>query len=165
MAFSLSKILDGMRNSYSPFDESSNEFIALNKTDAQKNLQIVERAKENGSSNIPRATSKTKDSIARDIDAYLSQCVTLAKSKLYNRIRAIDELTGNQSNSDAKTRIENEGRTARTELRTNVKSFANKLFEIKRKLISGEREFEEFKEINKRIGPARFPENRMRAYS
>ena len=165
MTFSISKILDGMRDSYSPFDESSNEFISLNKNDAEKNLKIVERAKENGQSDIPRANSKTKDSIARDIDAYLSECVTLAKMKLYNRIRAIDELTGNQSNSDAKTRIGNEGRNARTELRNTVKSFANKLFEIKRKLISGEREFEEFKKINKRIGPARFPENRMRAFS
>ena len=165
MGFSLSKLLDGMRNSYSPFDESSNEFIALNKTDAQKNLQIVERAKDNGLSNIPRANSKTKDSIAREIDSFLSQAVTLAKNKLYNRIRAIDELTGNQSNSDAKTRIDNEGRNARTELRTTVKSFAGQLFVIKRKLISGEREFEEFKKINKRIGPARFPENRMKAFS
>ena len=81
MGFSLSKLLDGMRNSYSPFDESSNEFIALNKTDAQKNLQIVERAKDNGLSNIPRANSKTKDSIAREIDSFLSQAVTLAKNK------------------------------------------------------------------------------------
>jgi hypothetical protein len=165
MAFSISKILDGMRDSYSPFDESKNEFIPINKENAEKTLELKERANKNGKSNIPIATSKTKDSIARGIDAFLSEAITLAKSQLYNRIRAIDELSGNQSKSDAKTKIDNEGRETRTELHTTVKSFAAQLFVIKRKLITGEREFKIFKKINRRIGPARFPQNRMRAFS
>lgn len=163
MAFDIKNALSFLNSSYSPFDESTNEFIPVDKKSAEKYLQLEERGADNGKNNTPRANVKNKDAIAKDIDQYLGRCTSLAKSQLLNRFKAILELSSNKNGSNTLEVIQNIYQSASNKLKADTKFYYNELFTKKRNWINGEKEYDKFRKDNKIIGPARYPENKIMA--
>lgn len=163
MAFNIKDVISSMRDSFSPFDEGTGQFIQLNTEQAKKNLKLSERAAENGAKGIPRASTKSKDAMAEDIDAYLSHAISLAKDRLASRLHAINELNNHQSEGSpqAITEIYEAGKS---ELKSTARNHYNRLFSIRRRWILGERQLNLFRETNKIIGPARYPEDKTLPY-
>lgn len=163
MVFNIKNALSFLNSSYSPFDESTNEFIPVDKKSAEKYLQLEERGADNGRNNSPRANVKNKDAIAKDIDQYLGRCTALAKSQLLNRFKAILELSSNSKGSNTLEIIENIYQSASNKLIADTKFYYNELFTKKRNWINGEKEYDQFRKDNNIIGPARYPENKVMA--
>ena len=97
MKFNINEFLKSLRRSYSPFDEQTGEWTPIDTDHSEELLKTKQRAIENGKKNLPKPAQKSKDAIALDIDAYLADCISIAKSKLINRFNAISELTSSQS--------------------------------------------------------------------
>lgn len=163
MAFDIKNALSFLNSSYSPFDESTNQFIPVDKKSAEKYLQLEERGADNGRNNTPRANVKNKDAIAKDIDQYLGRCTALAKNQLLNRFKAILELSSNKNGSNALEIIQNIYQSASNKLKADTKFYYNELFTKKRNWINGEKEYDQFRQNNNLIGPARYPENKVMA--
>jgi len=163
MAFDIKNALSFLNASYSPFDESTNEFIPIDKKSAEKYLQLEDRGADNGKTNTPRANVKNKDAVAKDIDQYLGRCTALAKSQLLNRLKAILELSSKKNPNNILEIIQNIYQSASNKLKADTKFYYNELFTKKRNWINGEKEYDKFRKDNKIIGPARYPENKVMA--
>ena len=155
--FNLSKILSRLGDTETPFDEGTGNFQRVNVENAKRNLDLKNRAKENGESGIPLADSKNKDSMAVEIDTYITEIITLAKDKLVDRLHAIDGLSNSQL-VDVRKEISAIYENGRNELWISAKDFYNELFNLRREWITGEKEYVEFRENHNRVGPARYPE-------
>ena len=163
MAFDIKNALSFLNASYSPFDESTNEFIPIDKKSAEKYLQLEDRGADNGKTNTPRANVKNKDAVAKDIDQYLGRCTALAKSQLLNRLKAILELSSKKNPNNILEIIQNIYQSASNKLKADTNFYYNDLFTKKRNWINGEKEYDKFRKDNKIIGPARYPENKVMA--
>ena len=97
MAFELKKILSSLNSTTSVFDEGTGEFNTIDANLAKNNLQLAERSAENGSKNVPAINASKKDAMAVEIDSYLKHLILMAKDKLLNREKAIDDLSQIQS--------------------------------------------------------------------
>ena len=163
MAFELKKILSSLNNTTSVFDEGTGEFNTIDVNLAKNNLQLTERSSENGSKNIPAITSSKKDAMAVEIDSYLKHLILMAKDKLLNREKAIDDLSQIQSEGSLEyiTEIYENGKA---DLNTTAKDRYNDLFTARRDWILGEKELAGFREDHKRRGPARFDEDNTKNY-
>lgn len=163
MAFNLKKIISNLNSTTSVFDEGTAEFNSIDVELAKSNLSLAERAKENGSNNIPSVSTSKKDAMAVEIDSYLKHLILLAKDKLINREKAIDDLSNTQSEGSLEyiTEIYENGKA---ELNTTAKDRYNDLFTARRDWILGEKELAGFREDHKRRGPARFEINNTKNY-
>jgi len=157
MAFNLGSILSSLSNSSSPFDEGTGEFLPVDVEVAKKNLNLVERAADNGQKGIPTASAIRKDAMAVEIDTYVNHLVLLAKDKFVDRVKAIDEL--NKAQSGSLQYITEIFENAKAELKKTARDRYNALFTAKREWVLGENEFSAFREEHRRIGPARYPAN------
>ena len=79
VAFNLKEIISSMRDSSSPFDEGTGHFLPINVENVKSILKLSERAQENGSKNVPRASTSSKDAMAEEIDSYLATLISLAQ--------------------------------------------------------------------------------------
>ena len=155
--FSLSNILSKLKDTEAVFDEGTGNFQRINVENAKDNLELKARARENGESGVPLASSKNKDSMAVEIDSYIVEIVTLAKDKLVDRLRAMASLSNHQS-TDIRNEIAQIYENAKNEIWLRARDYYNDLFKLRSDWIAGEAELDEFRRIHKRSGPARDPE-------
>lgn len=153
----LSDIISKLRDTEAVFDEGTGNFQRISVDNAKKNLELHNRSKENGEAGIPLVESANKDSMAVEIDSYITEIVTIAKDKLFDRLHAIEELSQNQF-IDIRKDISAIYESARNDLFTTAKDYYNDLFNLRRQWITGEDEYKEFRKTHNRIGPARHPE-------
>lgn len=159
--FDLTKILKSLRDTESPFDDGTGEFQQVNIESAKRNLDLSNRARENGEAGIPAEKGKSKDGMAVEIDSYMTQVVSIAKDKLVDRLRAIHELSTNQ-NAGNKSEIVAIFESGSNDLWASAKDYYNDLFHLRRSWILGEVEFAAFRKTHNRIGPARSPDKAAR---
>jgi hypothetical protein len=162
--FSLSNILANLGDTDSSFDEGTGSFQHVNIENAKKNLELPARSRENGKAGIPVQDSKNKDGMAVEIDSYITEIVSLAKDKLVDRLHTMQALSGNQI-VDVRKEILAIFENGKNELFVSAKDFYSDMFDLRRKWISGEAEFSEFRKIHRRVGPARHPERAARTNS
>ena len=164
MGFSLSSVLASLRSSSSPFDEGTGEFNRINVDRAKEALELKARAFENGQSGVPDQDYEQKDSLAKDIDAYLHELIFLAKDKLHSRLKAIEELNSIQSIEGSIQSIQELYNKAKAEITVIARERAGDLFSAKREWVLGEEEFKHFRDIHNRKGPARYPFDSKKLY-
>ena len=163
MAFNLKEIISSMRESSSPFDEGTGHFLAINVENVKSILKLSERAQENGSKNVPRASTSSKDAMAEEVDSYLATLISLAQGKLLSYLAAIKELTNHQSDGSPQI-ITEIYEAAKSELKTTARNHYNRLFAIRQNWIRGEKQLGQFRETNRLLGPARYPEDKTLTY-
>ena len=161
MSFNFRDFISSMQTSESPFDEGTGEFISLDLESAKFNLKLTERAIENGVKIRPSITTSRKDEIAVQIDSYLNEKVSIAKNSLCNHLRAIDELNEDQSKLSIQ-HITKIFESAKAELKTIYRDWDSALFTARRDWATGEAELKNFRENHDRIGPASYPEDRVK---
>ena len=81
MAFNIENVISSMRDTFSPFDQGTGHFNQLNAEQAKVDLKLFERATADGQKELPRLSRSSKDSLAEDIDNYLSHAIALGKRK------------------------------------------------------------------------------------
>jgi hypothetical protein len=162
LVFKIGEILSSLSNSTSSFDEATGEFLPIDVETAKRNLKLAERAQENGETSVPSAASSRKDSMAVEIDNYINYLIQLAKDKFVDRLKAIDELNKFQSGSLGS--ITEIYERARAELKMTARDRYNNLFTAKRAWLLGEDEFSAFRKEHHRVGPARYPADRVKVY-
>ena len=147
MKISIKEFLKSFNRTYSAFDEQTGEWTPVDIEHFEKQRELLKRAKENGKKNIPKPSQKTKDAIASEIDGFLTNCISQGKTKLVNRIETIDVLNDGQVDKGLSP-MYTEYETASAELKTNIITGLNRLFNKKR-LKNMELEYIDFKkEIN-----------------
>ena len=163
MAFNLKKILSSLNETTSVFDEGTGEFNIVDLELAKKNLNLSERASQNGNKNIPSLIATKKDSMAAEIDDYLQHLIFMSKNKLVDRERAINDLSQTQADGGLEqiTEIFEDGKA---KLNTTARATYNDLFVSRRDWVLGEKEITKFRKVNKIDGPARFDENNSKNY-
>ncbi len=143
-----------------PLLDERGEFLLIDIEEIKQELRLKERAAENGERNIPGAAISIKDAMAIEIDTYINRHVLSAKDKFAERLRAIDELSKVQSVSlQDMTELYD---SAKAELKTLALDIENALFTAKKVWVRGEVEFKAFREEHRRIGPARYPDNKTK---
>ena len=152
-----------MRDSFSPFDTGTGHFIQLNAEQAKIDLKLAERATEDGQKGLPRLSRTSKDSLAEDVDSYLTQAISLAKEKVADYLHAIDELSITQSRG-SQQQITEIFDAATSELKTTARNYYTQLFSHRRRWIRGEDQLDDFRARNRLIGPARYPEDTTKTF-
>lgn len=164
MAFNLRDVLSSLKSSTSPFDEGTGEFLSVDASVAKENLDLATRARENGAEGIPTLATSKKDTMAAEIDSYLEQLVLIAKDKFVERMRAIDDLSKAQSKGGSIQSITEIFENGKSELKKTARDRYNALFSAKREWVLGEQEYSYFRAENKRIGPARYPHDKVKIF-
>lgn len=163
MALRSSKLLSIFRNSSSPYDEGTGEFNPLDIEAAKHNLQLAERAAENGAKGIPKPSATSKDATASAIDAYLNKAILQARDKYIDLLKAMDDLSKTQSEPPVQelTKLYEDGKAR---LEVTFRGHSNALFSAGRELALGERELTNFRAKHGLERPARYPDDPTRAY-
>ena len=166
MAFNLKEALSSLKTSASssPFDEGTGEFLPIDINTAKENLSLAKRARENGAEGVPTLTRVNKDTMATEIDSYIEHLVLIAKDKFVERMRAIDDLNKAQSQGGSKQSITEIYENGKSELKKTARDRYNTLFSAKRKWVLGEQEYSAFRSNNKRVGPARYPDDKIKIF-
>ena len=163
MAFNIKEILGSHRKTYNPFDDGTGKFIPVDSTDAEKQLKLLERSQDNGKKKFPPASSKQKDSLAKEIDMYLSSCIEQGKTKLLSRIDAMKRQSEHQTDESILNSIKTIHEDGENELRSLCKVQYGELFSIKRDWVLSEKEYKLFRDEHNRIGPARYVDDKRKA--
>jgi hypothetical protein len=164
LAFNIKDVLSSLRTSASPFDEGTGEFLSIDTGVAKENLDLATRAKENGVEGIPTLATSKKDTMAAEIDSYLEQLILVAKDKFIERMHAIDDLSKSQSKGGSIQYITEIFENGKFELKKTARDRYNALFSAKREWVLGEQEYSHFRAENKRIGPARYPQDKVKIF-
>lgn len=163
MVFSLKKALSSLSSTSAVFDDATGEFNLIDIEGAKRELKLSKRAAENGAKGIPGLKESRKDAMATEIDTYINRLIVLARNKFVDRLRAADDLSDAQSQGSIQS-ITEIFETAKAELKATARERYNALFTARRDWIEGEAEFIAFQKENKRIGPARFPDDRTKIF-
>ena len=164
MVFSLSNVLSSLSSASIVFDDATGEFKLINVDDAKRELRLASRATDNGARGVPGTEDLRKDAMAAEIDAYISHLILLAKNKFVDKVREADDLNDAQPQSSIQA-ITEIFENAVSELKSVAKNHYNILFAAKKECVQGEKEFTIFREKNKRIGPARYPDRKTKTYN
>jgi len=164
LAFNINDVLSSLRASSSPFDEGTGEFLSIDTGVAKQNLDLANRARENGVEAMPTLATSKKDTMAAEIDSYLEQLILVAKDKFVERMRAIDDLSKSQSKSGSIQYITEIFENGKAELKKTARDRYNALFSAKREWVLGEQEYSHFRTENNRIGPARYPQDKVKIW-
>ena len=137
------------------FNEGTSEFTPIDADIVKRDLGLTKKAKRNALRGIPREDSEEKDTLAQDIDIFLIDSISAAKSKYDNRIRAIDALTSQQSityGQDVAEIFQNGRRNLQV---VDANHYGN-LIETQGQFILSVEELTEFRRVHRRIGPASY---------
>lgn len=159
------KFLSGITDSFSPFDESTGEFLPLDLNTAKEQLNLLDQAVEDGLNDVPHVSKQSKEAFAHEIDSYLKKIISMGKDKLEDKFTAIDDLYEFQPESHLHLMKElfNDGLNS---LKTTARNYYNDLFIERRDWVDSEAEYSLFKERLgdklKRIGPPSYPDDRIK---
>lgn len=163
MAFSISNVLSSLGSTSTVFDDATGEFNLIDVEGAKRELKLSVRAAENGAREIPGTEESRKDAMATEIDTYINHLVLLAKNKFADRLRASDDLTDAQSQGSMQF-ITEIFENARAELKATARDRYDAMFTARRDWVLGEKQISTFRAENKRIGPARYPDDRTKIF-
>lgn len=142
------------------FDESTGQFHHVDFEEAKRALKLTKQAAANGAKGIPELKDTKKDALAASIDEYIGYLVSLAKSKLLDRIRAAKSLSKFQSQGSVQDMTE-KYESATKDLTKTAREFYNEIFLLKKDWILSEKHLKEFREKNNLNRHARYPEERV----
>lgn len=164
MAFNLSNVLSSLSSTSIVFDDAAGEFKLIDVEEAKRELRLASRATDNGTKGVPGPEDLRKDAMAAEIDTYISHLILLAKNKFVDKVREADDLNDAQPQSSIQA-ITEIFENATSELKSVAKNYYNTLLAAKKEWVQGDNEFAVFREENKRIGPARYPDRKAKVYN
>ena len=159
----IDSVLARLRSTDKPFDKGTGEFMDFNVEAAKSELMLEERAASMGQRGTPGPRTKRKDSLASEIDRYLTEVVSLAQSEMQSRKRAV--MGGNNRKaSNPEEEIKQEIETAFIDLKTSAKHSFGDLFTLRRDWSFGNAALKKFRERNKIEDTSRHPINEAGEY-
>ena len=142
------------------FDESTGQFHHIDFGEAERALKLTKRAIANGAKGIPELKDTKKDALAAKIDEYIGYLISLAKTKLLDKIRAAKYLSSSQSQGSIQDMTEIY-ESATKDLTKTAREFYNEIFILKKNWILLEKYLKEFREKNNLNRHARYPDSRV----
>ena len=143
------------------FDESTGQFNHVDSDEAKRELKLSRRASDNGAKGIPEPRGTKKDALAAEIDAYINYLISLAKTKLLEKNRAIKDLSESQSQGSIQD-ITEIYETATKELTATARNFYDRMFILKNNWILAGKYLKDFREKNNLNRPAQYPDDWVR---
>ena len=160
----LRKLINRLGKTSLPFDPVRVQFLSPPQGDAEGNLDLIERAKQAGKDNLPSPEQKTKDSLALDIDTYLTATIRTAKKQLEDHIQGLVAIDKFQTNEFQVNEISAITKGAINSLREGCRNGVNRLFPQRKNVADGERDLENFRRKHGLDGPAVYPDNPARIF-
>ncbi len=144
------------------FDHASQQFLSVDRSSIEEELDLKGRAEREGRINIPKPDATAKDAMATDIDYHLERILRLGRDEFQDHLRAIDVLDSAQSIDTQLTKLKTSTLKALTKFYTTCKNGINDLYSTKQAVVDGELDYRRFRSENNLCRPVDYPKNRLR---
>ncbi|WP_176245221.1 hypothetical protein [Oceanibacterium hippocampi] len=145
----------------SPFDPGTEEFLSVDVERLGRRLEIDDRAKQRGSSNLPPENQQHPDDVELSIESEISNIARQAHATLTDYLKTYLERSGTILASDSPDKIRSIASTATTGMFAQVRTGSGILFNSKRDFVQANADIENFKIKRNLTRPASYPESRF----